>query len=80
MNLFGYPPPSGNGSKWMAGCGSPNMMGWPCPLAFGFNGSSPDPISLPMLAFVHYPFCVSAMRADCFCFYVAGECQLRLGV
>ena len=73
MNLFGYPPPSGNGSKCVAGCGSPNMMGWPSPLAFGFNGSSPEPISLPMSYFVLYLVGVTAVRA-CELFYcMAGE-------
>ena len=72
-NFLGYPPPSGNGSKWMAGCGSPNMMGCPSPLAAGFNGSSPDPISLPMLRFVYDLFGVSAMRACEVCFDVVGE-------
>jgi hypothetical protein len=56
------------------------MMGCPSPLAAGFNGSSPDPISLPMLRFVYDLFGVSAMRACEVCFDVVGECQLHLGV
>ena len=72
MNFFGYPPPSGNDSKCVAGCGSPYMMGWPSFCARGFEGIS-FPFSLPMSCFVLGPFCVSAMRACEVCFDVAGE-------